>query len=192
MYPLATSAPASYEQLIRLARAVADSLADVTSTEQLASAWAEAQAAVTRVAETSGLPLGGLPVDHVAGVAFALRDREIRVIEHHQQQVHLIEAAVAAGEEWVLLHEQGSVEHGLMNAYQAIELHRPTGVALVSSVEQNPADGAANYVLTVIRMDPVNGTPTDIDPGIAETQEHADPDVFEASRSALRSLIESL
>lgn len=192
MYPLATSAPASYEQLIRIARAVANALASVTSTEQLASAWPTASEVVTSVAESSGLPLGGLPVDHVAGVAFAVRDREIRAVEHQQKQLHLIEAAIAANQDWVLMHEQGSVEHGLMNAYQAIELHRPTGVALVSAVEQNPADGAANYVLTVIRMDPASGSPTDIDPGIAETQEHADPAAFEAARAALRKLIEGL
>lgn len=191
LYPLATVSPEKYEQVIRLARAVADSLAGVTSADALAQRWVEGSALVSAAAEQISLPVGDLPPDNVAGVGFALRDAEIRALEHQEQLASTIADAGSRGEAWATLHEQGNLKHGLMDPYSAIQLHIASGAAIVSSVEPNPVDGQANHVLTVIRMDSATGAPVDIDPGIAATQEHATFNEFLVAREALISQIDS-
>ncbi len=79
-----------------------------------------------------------------------------------------------------------------MDPYSAIHLHLTTGAAIVSSVEQNPVDGQVNHVLTVIRMDSTTGEAVDIDPGIADVQEHADAAVFLEARTSLIEQINAM
>ncbi|MDH3755356.1 MAG: hypothetical protein OEU32_15920, partial [Acidimicrobiia bacterium] len=190
MYPLATVSPEKYERLIRLVREAANDLALAETADQLAARWADGPMLVQAVSARLGLSLGDLPELDVAGAAFALRDGEIRALEHERLLAQTITEANGAGRVWALLHERGTLEHGLMDPYQAIELHLESGAAIVSSVEPNPVDGRANHVLTVIRLDRETGAPVDLDPGIAETQEHPDSDTFSSSRAELRSLIE--
>ena len=190
MYPLAAVSPEKYEQLIRLAREAANDLAAAVTPVQLAQRWAEGAAIVEAASTRAQLPLGDLPVGEVAGVAFALRDAELRAIETQRKLEHAIAEAQTAGNDWVVIHEKGNLERGLLDAYQAIEMHLPTGAAIVASVEPNPGDGRANHVLTVIRLDPSTGATVDLNPGIAETQEHPEPSEFLSSRLALRELVE--
>jgi hypothetical protein len=192
LYPLATVSPEKYQQVIRLAREVANGLAAVMSEAALAKQWANGETLVADAAGRIGVPVGDLPPESVAGVGFALRDAELRAAAHQVQLVSTIDAARSDGESWALLHEQGTLIHGLMDPYSAIQLHLATGAAIVSSVEPNPVDGQANHVLTVIRMNPDTGEPVDIDPGIADTQEHPEADVFLEARAALIEQIDSM
>jgi len=192
MYPMATVVPQKYEQVIRLAREVANSLHDVVSPADLVNRWPDGADFVVRVADQSGLHLGDLPAEQIAGVAFALRDGELRAAEHARKQTELIAAARGSGQAWALLHETGSLAHGLMDPYQAIELHLASGATIVSSVEPNPKDMSPNYVLNVIELDPISGQPTNLEPGIAELSENEDPEAFAVRRSQLRELIEGL
>ena len=186
MYPLATVSPEKYQQLVRLAREVADGLAHVTTSTELAARWSDATSLVTAAAERLSIPVGDLPPQHVGGVGFALRDAELREIAYRHEMTALIASARANGEEWALLHETGDLAHGLLAPYSAIELQLGTGAALVSSVEPNPVDGSANHVLTVIRMNSTTGEVIEIDPGIAETEEYSDAADFTAARASLR------
>lgn len=192
LYPLATVSPEKYEQVIRLAREVADGLTNVTSEAELAEHWADGTSLVDEAAGRIGVPVGDLPPENVAGVGFALRDAELRALEHQKQLATTISAAKQDGESWALLHEQGDLSHGLMDPYSAIHLHLTTGAAIVSSVEQNPVDGQVNHVLTVIRMDSTTGEAVDIDPGIADIQEHADAAVFLEARTSLIEQINAM
>lgn len=190
MYPLAASAPTRYQQVILLARAVANELADITDSGALAKRWEERDSLVQSVANRQGLPLGDLPEADVAGVAFVLRYNEIRAREHQESMIRVVADARGANEAWVTLHERGNLNHGLMDPFQAIELHLGTGLGLVTSVEASPVDGLANYVLTIIRMDPTTGAATDMDPRLADASEHSSVTEYNASRAQLRHFIE--
>jgi hypothetical protein len=192
MYPLATTAPAKYEQLVRIARQLADDLASVRTEPDLVAAWDDHAQRTGAAAAAANVPLGELSGVDVAGTGFALRDAEIRSFEHQRDQQQLVAAARARGDAWVRLHEAGDLGRGLYDPYQAIDLHLASGAAIVASVETEPSTGAANHVLTVIKMDPFSGVPTDIEPGIADVQEHADEGSFERARSQLVELIEAL
>lgn len=192
LYPLATSVPERYEQVVLLARAVANRLGDISSSAELVARWADAEAIVAEALADSALPGGGFaPVD-VAGLAFSVRMREVKELEHQSEQTQRIANAQVATETWVDLHQRGSLEQGLMDPYSKIELHLASGAAMVSAVEQNPADGTANYVLTVIRMDTTNGRMIDADPGILPVSEcSTSAGLLEAVDSA-RMVIEEL
>ena len=190
MYPLATTSSVKYEQVIRLARALADDLVNVTTSDELAEQWEHRSSLVQVASARAGTPLGDLPETDVAGVAFVLRHNEIRVREHHQHLTELISAARADGRPWVTLHERGNLDHGLMDPYQAVEMHLESGVGIVSSVEPNPANGRASHVLTVICLDPLTGVPTDVDPGIIDPRELDDLDSFAANRADIRAFVE--
>jgi hypothetical protein len=190
MYPLATSAPTRYQQVILLARAVANELADIPTSGELAKRWEERDSLVQSVADRHGVPLGDLPEIDVAGVAFVLRHNEIRAREHQESMIRMLDEARGANQAWVTLHERGNLNHGLMDPYQAIELHLATGLGLVTSVESNPVDGQANYVLTIIRMDPATGAATDMDPRLVDASERSSVTEYTASRAELRQFIE--
>ena len=138
MYPLATTSPEKYEHLIKVARHVANDLTKATTSVQLATMWGNCESLIEAACARMGVGLGGLPVREVAGVAFSLRYGEIQHSEYEQQMTALIDATRVADESWVLLHEQGDIASGLMDAYQSIELHRPTGAAIVASIEPDP------------------------------------------------------
>lgn len=191
LYPLATTSSTKYQQVVLLARQVANQLTEAVTVDQLGELWPRQEEILREASAQSGLPLADLPATDVAGVGFALRLNEVKAIQHQNQQEAMVSAAREAGEPWVLLHEKGTLEHGVLDPYQAIEMHLGSGAAVVSSVEPNPVDGQANYVLTVIRMDTESGTPIDVDPGIAEVREYNDPDEFASALEALRDFIET-
>lgn len=190
LYPLATTNPARYEQAVRLVRAVADDLRDVGSTSGLLARWPDASAAVAVAAAERGLAVGDLPVEHIAGAAFALRNGELLAAEHRQRQRERIGEARDRGSAWVVLQERGSLEGGLIDPFQSLEMHLGTGLAIVTTVEMDPATGGPNYVLATARLDPASGTLVDADPGIADFTEHPDASSLRAARQELTGLIE--
>ncbi len=189
LYPLATVSTEKYQALVRIAREAANDLSVVETIDGLVAHWPQAETIVRAASARRDLPLGDLPEQDVAGVAFALRDAELRAEAHQRQIGETIRSAVDRGEQWAMLHETGTLKHGLLDPYSAIELHVPSGAAIVSSVEPNPTDGSANHVLSVIRLDPTTGDTVDLEPGIAEAEEHATADRFEAARAALRTTV---
>jgi len=178
--------------VVQIARRVADDLLTIDDADQLTAAWSDGQRWVEDAAAALSMVLGDLPVDDLAGVGFALRDAEIRASEHEQQQARIVETARSEGSAWARLHETGDLESGLASPYQTIDMHLATGAAIVAAVESNPMTARANYVLTVIRMDSETAVPVDIDPGIAEVEEHDDPQEFLAARDRLVALIEGM
>ena len=190
LYPLATTSPERYERVVRIARRVADDLSSVSKASELTKAWSNRGSVVEKAAAALSLVAGDLPVDDLAGVGFALRDAEIRATAHEQAQTDIVAAAREQGNAWARLHETGDLSTGLASPYQTIDLHLESGAAIVAAVESNPMTAKPNHVLTVIKMDPVTAAPVDIDPGIAEIEEHDDPEAFLAARDRLVTFIE--
>jgi hypothetical protein len=190
LYPLATTSPARYEQAIRLVRAVADGLRATDSVDALLVQWTDATSIVATAASEHGLAIGDLPVEHIAGAAFALRAGELSAAEQQRRQREAIEEARTAGLSWVTLQERGDLGAGLIDPFHSIEMHVPTGLAIVTTVEMDPSTGGPNHVLAVAALDPATGGLIDADPGVADWTEHRESSELAAARQALVELIE--
>jgi hypothetical protein len=191
LYPLATSAPERYMELVRLVRAVGDGLAGITSSDELLQHWAEGtDDLVLQTASQHGLELGDFPARHVAGAAFALRAAEVAAVEHRRERVAQIATASSAGQAWVTLNRCGSLAAGLLDPFQSVDMHLASGLAIVSSVTPHYRTGAASYEVSLVRMDPATGDLLDADPRLAEPVESADADSYSSSFAGLRAFVE--
>ena len=190
VYPMAISDSTGYQQALLAVRALADEMRNVASIEELVSMWPRAGEMLKSVVSTRGLSAWSLPQDGVAGAAFALREREIREHDQHQERQRRIGAACKSGDTWVVLDENGKIDSGLSDPYRCTEMHVASGLAVMSLVQPDPSLGTAIFVVTVIKLDPLTGELLDADPGI-EDWEHAHQEDFVAHREAVRDRISS-
>ncbi|MEU4290616.1 hypothetical protein AB0E63_20515 [Kribbella sp. NPDC026596] len=180
-----------YQRAIRLVRAVADDLLDIKSTDALVDRWPEAGGIVAAAAERTGLTLGSLPVDQVAGAAFALRQVALQAEETRRARSELIAAARAEGADWVVLHETGDPLAGFADPYGSTRMHLESGLAIVAAVQPDLTTGAAVHTLTVVRLDLRTGDLVDDDPGVADLA-YSDSASFRSGQAALREVVEEL
>ena len=178
-----------YQRAIRLVRAVADDLLDITSTDALVDRWPEAGGIVAAAVERGGLALGSLPVDQVAGAAFALRHAALQADETRRARSELIAAAREEGADWVVLHESGDLLAGFADPYGTTRMHLASGLAIVAAVQPELTTGATVRTLTVVRLDPLTGDLVDDDPGIAD-HAYSDSSSFRSGEAALREVVE--
>jgi len=191
LYPMAISDSTGYQQALLAVRALADEMRNVASIEELVSMWPRAGEMLKSVVSTRGLSAWSLPQDGVAGAAFALREREIREHDQHQELQRRIGAACKSGDTWVVLDENGKIDSGLSDPYRCTEMHVASGLAVMSLVQPDPSLGTAIFVVTVIKLDPLTGELLDADPGIEDWVEHAHQEDFVAHREAVRDRISS-
>lgn len=191
LYPMAISDSTGYQQALLAVRALADEMRNVASIEELVSMWPRAGEMLKSVVSTRGLSAWSLPQDGVAGAAFALREREIREHDQHQERQRRIGAACKSGDTWVVLDENGKIDSGLSDPYRCTEMHVASGLAVMSLVQPDPSLGTAIFVVTVIKLDPLTGELLDVDPGIEDWVEHAHQEDFVAHREAVRDRISS-
>ena len=168
LYPMAVSDAPGYQRAIMAARALADQLGEVASSEELAALWPRAGELLASVLLERGLPAGSMPRDWVAGAAFALRDREIREAAQRKAHQERIEAARQGGEAWIVLDEAGDLAAELVNPYRCTEMHLDSGFAVVAMVQADPGSGDACYVVTVVRLDPGSGELLDASPKLED------------------------
>ena len=191
LYPLATTVPELYMIAVRMVRAVADGLGDVSNHGELVQRWAHGGDAFAEAQTRSGLTVPAeIPVEQIVGAAFAIRDREVAVQQEEEDRRERVRVAREGGESWAVLHERGDISRGLADPYQCIELHLSSGLALVSTVEQEPSTAATNYVASVVEMDSNGGQVINIDVAGYDDRETDDAAVFADNRSELRTLIE--
>jgi hypothetical protein len=191
LYPMVISDSTGYQQALLAVRALADEMRNVASIEELVSMWPRAGEMLKSVVSTRGLSAWSLPQDGVAGAAFALREREIREHDQHQELQRRIGAACKSGDTWVVLDENGKIDSGLSDPYRCTEMHVASGLAVMSLVQPDPSLGTAIFVVTVIKLDPLTGELLDADPGIEDWVEHAHQEDFVAHREAVRDRISS-
>lgn len=189
LFAVAGSDTTRYEQVVHAVRALADDLRRIDSAEALMEAWGNAADMLTAAAEAKGIPVAMLPMDKVAGAAFAMRDREISEESQRKASVAKIEAARAAGETWVVMDEAGDLEAGLFDPYRCTEMHLSTGFALMSMVQTDPETGGPLYILATIKLDRNSGALLDAEPGIADWVEHQSIAEFRATQDDVRSKI---
>ena len=191
LYPTATTNPDAYKSAVKLVRAVADALAPVADLEELARRWESRSDALDEAAKATGeVPAYGLDAE-IAGAGFVLRRRELLAEQAEYRRLARIAAARRAGRDWAVVHEQGRLGSGLVDPYQCIELHLPTGLAMVSMVEPDPSTMSPVYVVTVTEMGDEQGSLPEVDAGAFDDLETDDPQHFEEHRRQMRGRVEA-
>jgi len=180
-----------YERVVRLVRGVVDELVDTESTVELVERWPLAGDLVAAAAGRTGLPLGSLPVDQVAGAGFALKHSALQAVEVRRARVELIAEARREGDTWVVLHETGDPLAGFADPYGSRRMHLASGLAIVAGVLPDARTGAPIRTLTVVKLDPQTGDLLDDDPGIADLT-YSDTASFRSGETALRGLVEEV
>ena len=191
LYPTATTNPDAYQSAVTLVRAVADALAAVSDLEDLAQRWEKRSAILDEAVRATGESIAYGLTEATAGCGFAIRRREMLNERAERQRRERIDAARRAGRAWAVIHEQGDLGSGLVDPYQCMEMHLPTGLAVVSMVEPDPSTMTPVYVVAVTEMGEPGGCMPGIDAGSFEDLETADPELFEENRRAMRSRIEN-
>ena len=191
LYPTATTNPDAYQSAVKLVRAVADALAAVSDLEDLAERWEHRSAILDEAVRAIGVPAAYGLTEATAGCGFAIRRRELLAERAERQRREIITSAREAGRPWAVIHEQGDLGSGLADPYQCMEMHLPTGLAVVSMVEPDPSTMTPVYVVTVTDTGEPGGRMPGIDAGSFEDLETADPELFEDNRRAMRSQIEN-
>lgn len=192
LYPVATTNPDAYQSAVRLVRAVADALAGVEDLETLAERWERRSDLVDEAVRVTG-DLAGyrLGEAEIAGAGFAIRRREVLAEQAERRRRKRIAAAREAGEAWAVVHTQGHLDSGLVDPYQCIELHLPTGLAVVSTVEPDPSTMTPTYVVMAAALGDEHGRTADLDAASFGDTETADRGLFEENRLAMKSRIEA-
>lgn len=191
LYPTATTNPDAYQSAVKLVRAVADTLVDVSDLGELAQRWEHRSAVLDAAVRATGETVAYGLTEATAGCGFAIRRRELLNERAERERRERVAAARDAGETWAVIHEQGDLGSGLADPYQRMEMHLPTGLAVVSMVEPDPSTMTPVYVVTVTETgDPGGGAPG-IDAGSFKDLETADPELFEDNRRAMRRQVEN-
>lgn len=191
LYPTATTNPDAYQSAVRLVRAVADALAAVSDLEDLAERWEHRSAIVDEAVRATGESVAYGLSEATAGCGFAIRRRELLAERAERQRRESVAAARQAGQVWAVIHEQGDLGSGLVDPYQCMEMHLPTGLAVVSMVEPDPSTMTPLYVVTVTEMGEPGGGAPGIEADFFEDLETPDPELFEDNRRAMRSRVEN-
>ena len=164
LYPLALVDPAGYERAVastgRLLTGLRSTCSDIAAVLAQRDPLVEtlSTATVDRPAD-----LGGLSPATVVDAACAVRCRELWAQERARRAQQRVATARAAGQEW--LYEEPDADAVMTGEYRRVELHVPTGTALVGLVEADGAGGTA-YRLQVIPAPAADGTSP---PEVSET-----------------------
>ena len=191
LYPTATTNPDAYQSAVRLVRAVADALAQVSELDELVQRWEHRSDTLEEAVRATGAAVAYGLSEATVGAGFAMRRRELLAERSERRRRERIAAAREAGRAWALIHEQGDLGSGLVDPYQRVELHLSTGLAVVSMVEPDPSTMKPTYVVTVVAMGDEPGHASGIDAASFDGCETSDPQRFEEYGRAMRSRVEA-
>jgi hypothetical protein len=180
-----------YERAVKLVRGIVDVLQDTDSIAALVDRWPDARQVLEAAVSHTGIQLGSLPADQVAGAGFAMRHAVLQAQEARRARAELVSAARTGGAEWVVLHETGDLLAGFADPYGSTRMHLESGLAIVAGVLPDSESGATVHTLTVVRLDPDTGDLLDDDPGLADIA-YSDCASFRSGEIALRGLVEEL
>ncbi|MHA6796219.1 hypothetical protein ACVGVM_22305 [Pseudonocardia bannensis] len=142
LYPTLISDPSSYQ------RAIADVQAVVAELRKRCDGVHELMAVEANPDDViaAACPAGTvIPVDLLIAVGCGMADREMAAERERRRRIEIIEAARAAGQEWVVL--AGPDRPTALHEGRLVELHVPSGTILEASVD--PWSGGDPYRVEV-------------------------------------------
>ncbi len=157
LYPVVMTRPDLYERSIRLVRAVADELRPLATPAALLATYAGAAELVAGAIQRRGLPVEGLDLGLATDAAFSLRYREVLGEVAREQAMERMRTARERGDEWVLLHESGTLTHAPAVPYRRLEMRLRDGAGLHVFVQQDPATAGPLYGVEAVQLDPHTG-----------------------------------
>jgi len=157
LYPVVLTRPDLYERSIQLVRAVADELRPLATPAALLEAYAGAAELVAGVIRGRDLAVEGLDYGLATDAAFSLRYREVLGEVAREQAMERVRSARERGEEWVLLHESGTLAHAPAVPYRRLEMRLRDGAGLHVFVQQDPATAGPQYGVEAVQLDPHTG-----------------------------------
>jgi hypothetical protein len=154
IYPSVMVNATLYQEYIGVVRAVAEELADVHSEDDLVAAWHERGDVVREVVSRSAPPMLALmDLKSVYDAAFCHRHREITREHGKALAAERLERARRDGAEWVVLFEDVTP----LGSHR-LEMHVASGRALHAAAELPLDAGRPKFTLTVVHLDPADGT----------------------------------
>jgi hypothetical protein len=147
LYPLAMVDPGRYERATTLVGLVAAELRRCRRVDEVLARREGLLAALPRLADDSGVGLADLVPADVVDAASALVCRQIQEQRAAATWHARIDEARRAGREWLVVEADPAAV--MAGVHQSVELHLPTGSAVVSTVEAT-AGGTATYRLELV------------------------------------------
>lgn len=148
LYPLAMVDPSRYERATTLVGLVAAELHGCRRVDEVLARREGLLAALPRLADDAGVGLADLVPTDVVDAASALVCRQIQAERAAARWDARVEEARRAGREWLVVEADPTAV--MAGVYQSVELHLPTGSAVVSTVEAATAGGTATYRLELV------------------------------------------
>lgn len=185
LYPVVMVRPDLYERSIELVRSLADELRAATTPAALLEAYARAGEFAALVIRRESLAVEGVDLGLATAAAFNLRYRELLGEVAREQAIQRIRAARERHEDWVVLHESGSLERAPAVPYRRLEMHLGGGAGLHVFVQQDPGTAAPVYGVEAVQLDPHTGD------WLAEAGPWAEPRTF-SRPGPWRELIDEL
>ena len=148
LYPLAMVDPSRYERATTLVGLVAAELRGCRRVDEVLARREGLLAALPRLADDSGVGLADLVPADVVDAASALVCREIQAHRAAATWDARIDEARLAGREWLVVEADPAAV--MAGVHQSVELHLPTGSAVVSTVEAGTPGGTATYRLELV------------------------------------------
>jgi hypothetical protein len=159
LYPMAVTDPDGYARATTLVGIVADQLRrscpDVATLQQRR---AELITDLPDLAAAAGLSVADLPADAVVDAASALRCRELQAAGAARVRRERIEAARAAGTEWLV--DEADPAEVMSGSYRRVETHVPSGSTLLISTESGTVGAGPTYAIEVVRHGVTTATPS--------------------------------
>lgn len=137
----------------------------------------------------------GTLVEAATGAGFSLRANEIRAEQAAAEQRERISSARAQGLEWVVLHERGRINSGLIDPYLCVELHLASGLTVTTAAEADASTLTVVYVVSVAPLASGEGPTVNIDAADAanaadfKDRETSNPDEVDHHRSQMRQWV---
>jgi hypothetical protein len=157
LYPALMAWPEGYERCIALARAVADELGSVRTTESLADAYVQGANLAAAAARRHMLSTDGIDLELAAGAGFCLRYRQIAAETQREEVVRIVGEARARGQDWVVIHETRPWQQSPFPPWRRMEMHLPEGTGLHEWVEESLDGAGVEFGVEVVPLDPKTG-----------------------------------
>jgi hypothetical protein len=158
LFPVVMVRPDLYERSLTLVRLTVDALRrECPDTASLVAQVDRADTLVAAVAAGAALATEELHLGLVASAAFAMRYRELVAERDRRARLARLTHAREEGVGWILAEETGAEEHALAVPYWRVEVHVPTGAALLLSIEPDETLSRPVYRLEAGRMDLATG-----------------------------------